>query len=41
MWRLPGYAVSMNKICKTSLQSAADLLKHTTAHIVVENNVEK
>jgi len=27
-----GYAVSMNKICETPLQSATDMLKHMAAH---------
>jgi hypothetical protein len=27
-----GDAVSMNKICKTPLQSATDMLKHMAAH---------
>jgi hypothetical protein len=27
-----GHAISMNKICQTPLQSAADMLKHMSAH---------
>jgi hypothetical protein len=27
-----GHAVSMNKICRTSLQSVTDMLKHMAAH---------
>jgi hypothetical protein len=27
-----GDAISMNKICKTPLQSATDMLKHMAAH---------
>jgi hypothetical protein len=27
-----GQAISMNKICKISLQSATDMLKHMSAH---------
>jgi hypothetical protein len=27
-----GHAISMNKICKTPLQSATDMLKHMAAH---------
>jgi hypothetical protein len=27
-----GYAISMNKICKTPLQSATDMLKHMSVH---------
>jgi hypothetical protein len=27
-----GYAISMNMICKTPLQSAADMLSHMAAH---------